>query len=69
MVSLPESTDRRDGIVLASDASGFRTEWVDGVRPNRIPKKALPPDLNLNRDELSYGSIGNWRAHMNALQR
>jgi hypothetical protein len=66
VVNLPERTDHRDGLILASAVSGIDVEFVDGVHGADVPDKALP---SFHSPELSPGTIGSWRAHMNAIQQ
>lgn len=67
VVGLPERTDKRDAMVLASSLTGFDVEWVDGVRGESIPDKAVP--FGVNRVKLMEGNLGSWRGHMNAIRR
>ena len=64
-VSLPERTDHRDMLLLASTVSGIDIDFVDGVHGDKIPIKALP--ANWNKD-LQPSNIGAWRAHLNAIR-
>ena len=65
-VSLPERTDHRDGLILASAVSNIDIQFVDGVRGDTVPKKVLPPG---DHDGLSPSTVGSWRAHMNAIAK
>ena len=65
-ISLPERTDRRDGLILASALSGIDVAFVDGVHGGSVLEKALPPGDHKN---LNPSSIGSWRAHLNAVAR
>ncbi|RMZ79024.1 hypothetical protein DV737_g3558, partial [Chaetothyriales sp. CBS 132003] len=65
-INLPERTDHRDGLILATAVSNIEVEFVDGVHGEKIPTKALPPNFNEN---LNTGSLGAWRAHINAIRR
>ena len=65
-VSLPERTDHRDGLVLASAVSNLDVEFVDGVRGEDVSRKALPAHFD---DSLPPSVIGAWRAHINAIAR
>ena len=42
MISLPERSDKRDVWALAAAASDLSLDWVDGVRGEEIPFKAIP---------------------------
>ena len=63
-VNLPERTDHRDGLILASAVSGISVEFIDGVRGETISTKALPAGYD---ESLNLSRIGSWRAHMNAI--
>ncbi|CAN8104803.1 unnamed protein product [Discula destructiva] len=67
VVGLPERSDKRDAIALASSLTGFDVEWVDGVRGETIPDKAVP--YGVNRKLLMETNLGSWRGHMNAVRR
>lgn len=67
VVGLPERTDKRDAMVLASSLTGFDIEWVDGVRGDTIPDKAVP--FGIDRKKLMETNLGSWRGHMNAIRR
>lgn len=67
VVGLPERTDKRDAIALTSSLTGFDVEWVDGVRGEEIPDKAVP--FGVNREVLMETNLGSWRGHMNAIRR
>jgi hypothetical protein len=41
-VGLPERSDKRDALALTSSLTGFKIDWVDGVRGQTILDKALP---------------------------
>ncbi|MCJ1398765.1 hypothetical protein MMC11_001966, partial [Xylographa trunciseda] len=64
VVSLPERTDRRDGLIIASAVSNIEFDFVDGVHGNTVLDKTLPPG---DHDHLANSSIGSWRAHLNAV--
>lgn len=66
MLGLKERSDRRDVMVVQSSLSGFNVEWVDGVKGEDIPDKALPPvsycptsSSNLILTSAGYGEGGN----------
>ncbi|KAH6652066.1 hypothetical protein BKA67DRAFT_537910 [Truncatella angustata] len=67
VVGLPERSDKRDAIALTSSLTGFRVDWVDGVRGNTIPDKAVP--FGTDRKKLWENNLGSWRGHMNAIRR
>lgn len=46
MVGLPERSDKRDALALTSSLTGFKIDWIDGVRGQTIPDKALPFGVN-----------------------
>jgi hypothetical protein len=41
-VGLPGRSDKRDALALTSSLTGFKIDWIDGVRGQAIPDKALP---------------------------
>ncbi|KAI5920283.1 hypothetical protein F4810DRAFT_683368 [Camillea tinctor] len=67
VVGLPERTDKRDAIALTSALTGFRLDFVDGVKGEVIPDKAVP--LGVDRGALMESNLGSWRGHMNAIRR
>ncbi len=67
VVGLAERTDKRDAIALTAALTGFDVEWVDGVRGQSVPDKALP--FGVDRKKLAETNLGSWRAHMNAVRR
>ncbi|KAK9794276.1 hypothetical protein SCARD494_05853 [Seiridium cardinale] len=67
VVGLPERTDKRDAMTLTSSLTGFHVEWVDGVRGETIPDKAVP--FGADRKKLWENNLGSWRGHMNAVRR
>ncbi|KAL1966626.1 hypothetical protein VTN77DRAFT_4037 [Rasamsonia byssochlamydoides] len=64
-IGLKERTDRHDYLTLSASISGFQVEWMDGVKGETIPEKALPEGFNMTI--LKPAQAGCWRAHMNAL--
>jgi hypothetical protein len=67
LISLPERTDRRDGVSLLTSFSGVRiTHTVDAVKGADVVKKARP--YGQARDKLDDGYFGSWRSHMDALK-
>ncbi|KAI0389754.1 glycosyltransferase family 25 protein [Xylariaceae sp. FL0594] len=67
VVGLPERSDRRDALVLTGALTGFHMEFVDGVRGETIPDKAIPSPVD--RKVLMEANLGSWRGHMNAIRR
>lgn len=67
VVGLPDRTDKRDAMALASSLTGFDVEWVDGVRGEDVPDKAVP--FKVDRKKLTETNLGSWRGHMNAVRR
>lgn len=67
VVGLPERTDKRDAIALASSLTGFDIEWIDGVRGETVPDKAVP--FGIDRKILMETNLGSWRGHMNAVRK
>ena len=49
-VGLPERTDKRDALALIARLTGLNIEWIDGVRGESIPDKAVP--FGADRKEL-----------------
>jgi len=41
-IGLPERSDKRDALALTSSLTGFKIDWVDGVKGESVPDKALP---------------------------
>ncbi|KAI0122332.1 glycosyltransferase family 25 protein [Daldinia grandis] len=66
-VGLPERSDKRDAIALTSTLTGFAVDWVDGVRGETVPDKAVP--FGADRKKLWETNLGSWRGHMNAIRR
>lgn len=67
VVGLPERSDKRDAIALTSSLTGFHVEWVDGVKGDAVPDKAVP--FGADRKKLWETNLGSWRGHMNAVRR
>ncbi len=65
-VGLPERSDKRDALALTSSLTGFRIDWVDGVRGETIPDTAVP--FGVNRVKLWENNLGSWRGHMNVVR-
>jgi hypothetical protein len=67
VVSLPERSDKRDALTLASSLTGFQLDWIDGVRGETIPDKAVP--FGVDRKKLMETNLGSWRGHLNAVRK
>ncbi|KAG8164037.1 hypothetical protein KVR01_005955 [Diaporthe batatas] len=67
VVGLPERTDKRDALALTASLTGFHVDFVDGVRGESIPDKAVP--FGIDRHALMETNLGSWRGHMNAIRR
>lgn len=66
VVGLPERSDKRDAMALASTLTGFNLHWVDGIRGESIPNKAVP--FRVDRERLMETNLGSWRGHMNTIR-
>ncbi|KAI9049405.1 hypothetical protein LZ554_006439 [Drepanopeziza brunnea f. sp. 'monogermtubi'] len=66
-IGLAERSDKRDALALISSLTGFKIEWVDGVRGESVVDKALP--YGVNRTQLWESNLGSWRGHMNAIRK
>ena len=66
MLSLPERSDKRDALSLAASVSGIKLNYLDGIRGENVPDKALP--VNQENRKLTEAQIGSWRSHMNAIR-
>ncbi|KAJ5622704.1 hypothetical protein N7528_005936 [Penicillium herquei] len=64
-IGLPERTDKRDFLSLAASMTGFKIDWLNGVRPDSLTQKAMPKGMNLS--SVAPNIVACWRAHMNAL--
>ncbi|KAI1288911.1 hypothetical protein F5Y03DRAFT_388983 [Xylaria venustula] len=67
VVSLPERTDKRDALALTSALTGFHVEFVDGIKGESVPDRAVPPGVD--RNVLLEANLGSWRGHMNVIQK
>ncbi|KAI1345064.1 hypothetical protein F5Y15DRAFT_364734 [Xylariaceae sp. FL0016] len=67
VVGLPERSDKRDALALTSSLTGFHLEFVDGVKGNEIPDKAVP--FGIDRVQFQDTNLGSWRGHMDAIRR
>lgn len=65
-VGLAERSDKRDALALISSLTGFKIDWVEGVRGESVVDKALP--FGVNRTVLWENNLGSWRSHMNAIR-
>ncbi|KAH8903875.1 hypothetical protein BR93DRAFT_884624 [Coniochaeta sp. PMI_546] len=66
-IGLPSRSDKRDALTLASALTGFRIDWMPGVRGESVPDKAVPPGVD--RKKLMETNLGSWRGHMDAVRR
>lgn len=64
---MPSRYDRRDALALAAAHTGFEINFVDGIRGDDVPEKALPPHDYPNGG-LNGGTLGAWRTHSNILR-
>jgi hypothetical protein len=54
---MKERTDKRDFLTLAAAVSGFKVEWLDGVRPDDLHPKAMPDvRIRLSTQKLSVNT-------------
>ena len=61
--------NRTDMRLEAAAGTGIDLTFVDGVRREDIPDKALPPLKGLAKDGfLTPGTFGAWRTHANILR-
>ncbi|KAL2072427.1 hypothetical protein VTL71DRAFT_11770 [Oculimacula yallundae] len=65
-VGLPERSDKRDALALISSLTGFKIDWIEGVRGEMVVDKALP--FGVDRVKLWESNLGSWRGHMNAVR-
>ncbi|KFA45886.1 hypothetical protein S40293_11406 [Stachybotrys chartarum IBT 40293] len=66
-VNLPERSDKTDALTLMAALTGFKIDWIGGVKSKEISLKAVPFGVNLGKTEGNL--LGNWRGHMNARRR
>lgn len=52
-------------MTLAAAMSNIEIDFIDGVKGDEVPNKAIPKFKNRVKD----GEIGSWRAQMNAIQQ
>jgi hypothetical protein len=55
-IGLPERSDKRDALALTTSLTGFKIDWVDGVRGQSISDKALP--FGVDRLKLQETNLG-----------
>ncbi|KAI1324870.1 hypothetical protein F5Y16DRAFT_379788 [Xylariaceae sp. FL0255] len=67
VIGLPERSDKRDAITLSSALTGFRVDFMDGVRGESIPDQAVP--FRVDRHALMETNLGSWRGHMNVIRK
>ncbi|PVH87904.1 glycosyltransferase family 25 protein [Cadophora sp. DSE1049] len=65
-VGLSERSDKRDALGLISSLTGFKIEWIEGMRGESVVDKALP--FGVDRVKLWENNLGSWRGHMNAVR-
>jgi hypothetical protein len=65
-VGLPERSDKRDALTLISSLTGFKIDWIDGVKGEKVADKAVP--YGVDRVKLWESNLGSWRGHMNAVR-
>lgn len=53
-------------MVLQAGISDVEIEFIDGVKGDTIPDNAIPSSPDHGRPP--PGTLGSWRAHMNAIQ-
>ena len=66
VINLPERSDKRDAMTLATSLTNISVEYVDGIKGESVPDKALPRGAELRL--ISDNMIGSWRAHMNTIR-
>ncbi|RDW77211.1 hypothetical protein BP6252_05264 [Coleophoma cylindrospora] len=67
VMALPERSDRRDAMSLQASFTGIKFKWIQGVKGESVPEKAVPPAWPIAADK--KGVLGSWRGHMNIIQR
>ncbi|RDW82819.1 hypothetical protein BP6252_03931 [Coleophoma cylindrospora] len=65
-ISLPERSDKRDGIAVGARVTGFSLEFSDGVRGSAMSQKAMPKNWN---PSVGDATLGCWRGHMDVAQK
>lgn len=66
VINLPERTDKRDALSLASVLTDVKLTWTSAIRGSNVPDKALP--LGVDRMTWRDGGIGSWRSQMNVIR-
>ncbi|KAE9369423.1 glycosyltransferase family 25 protein [Stipitochalara longipes BDJ] len=66
-IGLPERSDKRDALALTSSLTEFKIDWIDGVKGQTIPDKALP--FGVDRLKLWKTNLGSWRGHINTVRK
>ena len=66
VLNMPERGDKRDAMTLVSSLSGLKVDYIDGVRGETVPNKALP--VGQEDRTMTDNRIGSWRAHMNTIR-
>lgn len=66
-IGLSDRSDRRDSFALAADVTNLQFEWIDGVTPQQINNKTIPPTFKIPK--VLPGVIGCWRSHMNVIRK
>jgi hypothetical protein len=59
-ISLPQRTDKQDGMTVAASLSNISVDFLPGVHGADVSPKARP--LGFDR---KLTVVGSWRAHMN----
>ncbi|CAM1503736.1 Fc.00g013270.m01.CDS01 [Cosmosporella sp. VM-42] len=66
-IGMEERSDKRDAMALMSALTGFKVDWVNGVKPSTIPTKAVPYGIDGHKTADNF--LGTWRGHMDALRK
>ena len=66
-IGMPDRSDKHDKLSLAASFTGIELNWINGVAPGDISRKAAPPTWDF--EHLTPGALGCWRAHMNVMQQ
>ncbi|KAF2449263.1 glycosyltransferase family 25 protein [Karstenula rhodostoma CBS 690.94] len=66
VVNLPQNTDRRDTMVLASSFSRVNVDWVNGLPDDQAINET--PLRRQDQEKESTQLRENWRAHVNAVR-
>lgn len=65
VINLPERSDHRDALSLMGAVSDIKFDYVDAVKGETIPDRALPIG---DPQRFNNAGRGSWRAHMNAIR-